>query len=116
VVDRIQNVIEVFDADTHERTTYDLTSLSGRRRMKGKPGACAAFSLTDTNSPLLFNDPAPDLLEATPDGKFLMTALRGPAPVSVAHSSQGVLSWRWCCEADTKWKIWQIGHSPSYYQ
>ena len=35
------------------------------------------------------NDPAPDLLEPTPDGKYLVVALRGPVPVSVTHAAQG---------------------------
>jgi hypothetical protein len=35
------------------------------------------------------NDPAPDLLHMTPDGKYLLIAFRGPAPVTVAHSAQG---------------------------
>ena len=37
------------------------------------------------------NDPAPDLMEVTPDGRYIMVAFRGPAPVSVSHSGQG--SW-----------------------
>lgn len=44
--------------------------------------------MTD-DSDLPKNDPAPDLMEVTPDGKYLMIALRGPAPVSVPHSAQG---------------------------
>ncbi|MGI0479816.1 hypothetical protein ACN4EE_03410 [Geminocystis sp. CENA526] len=35
------------------------------------------------------NDPAPDLMEASPDGKYVFVALRGAIPVSVAHSGQG---------------------------
>ena len=48
-------------------------------------GACAAVSVLGVEP----NDPAPDLFERTPDGKYLMVAFRGPAPVSVPHSSQG---------------------------
>ena len=51
-------------------------------------GACAAKSVSDDPG-LPGNDPAPDLLERTPDGKYLMVALRGPAPVTVTHSAQG---------------------------
>ncbi|MEL6342628.1 MAG: hypothetical protein AAFV53_05820 [Myxococcota bacterium] len=84
-VDRIQNVVEVFDTDTLERTTYDLTSADGQGE---GTGPCAAASVTDDED-LPTNDPAPDLVEATPDGKFLVVAFRGPIPVSVTHSAQG---------------------------
>ncbi len=84
-VDRIQNNVEVFDTKTGERYTYDLTSLDG----KGNGvGACFASSVTDDPN-LPKNDPAPDLLENTPDGKYLVVALRGAMPVSVNHAAQG---------------------------
>ena len=84
-VDRIQNVVEVFDTRTLARTRYDLTSADGQG---GGTGPCAAASVSDDPG-LPGNDPAPDLLEATPDGRYLMVGLRGPAPVSVTHSAQG---------------------------
>ena len=84
-VDRIQNNVEVFDAATLLRKTYDLTSEDGQGTGLG---ACAAASVTDDQM-LPSNDPAPDLLEATPDGKYLVVALRGPIPVSVTHAAQG---------------------------
>lgn len=84
-VDRIQNNVEVFDTTTLARTTYDLTSGDGQG---SGLGACAAASVTD-DSALPGNDPAPDLIEATPDGKYLVVALRGPVPVSVTHAAQG---------------------------
>ncbi|CZF85663.1 hypothetical protein [Grimontia marina] len=84
-VDRIQNVVEVFNATTFERTTYDLTSYDGQG---SGIGPCAAKSVDDDEG-LPINDPTPDLLDATPDGKYLMVALRGPRPVSVGHSAQG---------------------------
>ena len=87
-VDRIQNVVEVFDSATYERTTYDLVSMDGKSGMSGPAGPCFARSVLDDGG-LPLNDPAPDLLEATPDGKYLMVAFRGPAPVSVTHSAQG---------------------------
>jgi len=84
-VDRIQNIVEVIDTRTHARTTYDLTSENG----KGQgTGPCEASSVSD-DAGLPTNDAAPDLLENTPDGKYLAVALRGPAPVSVTHSAQG---------------------------
>ena len=84
-VDRIQNIVEVFNTSTLSRTTYDLTSGDGQGNGLG---ACAAASVTDDDK-LPANDPAPDLLEATPDGKYLVVALRGPVPVSVTHAAQG---------------------------
>ncbi|MCT7961800.1 hypothetical protein NG791_14080 [Laspinema sp. D1] len=83
--DRIQNQIQVFNSQTLEQTDYDLTSADG----KGNGvGACATASIPD-DSDLPTNDPAPDLMEASPDGKYLFVAFRGPLPVSVGHSSQG---------------------------
>jgi len=35
------------------------------------------------------NDPAPDLMDITPDGKYFVIAFRGAVPVSVTHSAQG---------------------------
>ena len=90
-VDRIQNVVEVFDTRRLKRSTYDLTSRNGRGQGKG---ACDAASVTYESGPtgdpgLPANDAAPDLMEPTPDGKYLAVALRGPIPVSVTHSAQG---------------------------
>jgi hypothetical protein len=86
VVDRIQNIIEVFDAASKARIgSYDLTSTDGQGT---GVGPCEAASVSDDPG-LPRNDPAPDLLESTADGRYLMIALRGPAPVSVAHTSQG---------------------------
>ncbi len=84
-VDRIQNVVEVFNTTDYTRTTYDLTSMDGQGN---GTGPCAASSVMDDMG-LPGNDPAPDLLERTPDGRYLMIAFRGPAPVSVTHSAQG---------------------------
>lgn len=84
-VDRIQNKVEVFDTTTFLRNTYDLTSADGQGNGEG---ACAGKSVQD-DAGLPTNDPAPDLLDATPDGKYLMVALRGPRPVSVGHAAQG---------------------------
>ena len=84
-VDRIQNNVEAIDTQTLARTTYDLTSADGQGN---GVGPCTQASVTDDPN-LPKNDPAPDLLENTPDGKYLVVALRGPIPVSVAHSAQG---------------------------
>jgi hypothetical protein len=85
-VDRIQNNVEVFDTTTLARTTYDLTSGDGQGG--NGLGACASASVTD-DAGLPGNDPAPDLMDTTPDGKYLVVALRGPIPVSVTHAAQG---------------------------
>ena len=84
-VDRILNNVEVIEVASGRRTSYDLTSADGMGR---GTGACAASSVSDDPG-LPANDPAPDLVEATPDGRHLMVALRGPLPVSVMHSAQG---------------------------
>ncbi len=84
-VDRIQNIVEVINTDNHQRFTYDLTSRNG---LGHGVGACEEASVGDDLG-LPINDPAPDLLEATPDGRYLVVALRGPVPVSVTHSAQG---------------------------
>lgn len=83
-VDRLANVVEVFDRDFN-RSTYDLTSADGRGN---GDGPCLARSISD-DSGLPGNDPAPDLIDITPDGKYMVVAFRGPAPVSVNHSAQG---------------------------
>ena len=83
--DRAQNNVEVFDTTTFARTTYDLTSADG---LGNGDGACAAASVTD-DAGLPGNDPTPDLMDTTPDGKYLVVALRGPTPVSVTHVAQG---------------------------
>lgn len=89
IVDRIQNVMEVFDSETYEHVnTYDLVSIDGKSGRDGPSGPCRAKSVLDDPN-LILNDPAPDLFEVTPDGKYFAVALRGPVPVSVTHSAQG---------------------------
>jgi hypothetical protein len=88
MVDRIQNVMEVFGVDTCERHTFDLVSKTGQDGRRRPSGSCYAKSVLD--DPMLpLDDPAGDLMDITPDGKYLMVAFRGPAPVSVKHSAQG---------------------------
>lgn len=89
VTDRLQNVIEVFDTKTFDHvSTYDLVSKDGKSGRSGASGPCLARSVKD-DAGLMMNDPAPDLFEITPDGKYFMIAFRGPKPVSVPHSGQG---------------------------
>ncbi|CAB9515623.1 expressed unknown protein [Seminavis robusta] len=89
VVDRVQNVIEVMDAMTNERVgTYDLTTATGVAG-DGTVGPCNVASVTDGGDEFPINDPAPDFIDATPDGKYMILSLRGPAPVSAGHAAQG---------------------------
>ncbi|MCK4834802.1 MAG: hypothetical protein KAT12_08485, partial [Gammaproteobacteria bacterium] len=62
-----------------------LTSANGQG---GGVGPCAAASVSD-DAGLPGNDPAPDLMGTTPDGKYLVVATRGPSPVSVGGNAQG---------------------------
>lgn len=83
-VDRIQGEGYVFNTRNNEGGfTYSL-----RTDGKGNPSACEAYSVRDDEN-LPSNDPAPDLTESTPDGKYVAIAFRGPVPVSVSHSAQG---------------------------
>lgn len=89
VFDRIQNVVEVFSTKTLLRVnTYDLVSKDGQSGRDGPSGPCLGNSVTD-DAGLPLNDPTPDILEVTPDGKYFAVAFRGPKPVSVPHSAQG---------------------------
>jgi hypothetical protein len=83
--DRIQNMVEVVNTKSLKRTTYDLRSANGQGQ---GTGPCATQSIKD-DPQLPSNDPAPDLMEYTPDGRYLIVALRGAVPVSVDHSAQG---------------------------
>jgi len=90
-VDRVQNTVEVFTASgtggmNAHVGSYDLTSSDGTGADSN--GACSTTSVTDGGA-IAINDPAPDLMDTTPDGKYLVVALRGPSPVTVHHSAQG---------------------------
>lgn len=75
--DRIQAEAYVIDTATNTGSfAYSLRNSS----------VCKGFT-DDTNLPE--DDPAPDLLETTPDGLYLVIAFRGPAPVTFAHTTQG---------------------------
>jgi hypothetical protein len=98
-LDRIQNTVEVFDAATYGQSSYDLTTFTGNLMSSSGnfwtkwldtffDGPCVAASVQD-DPQLPNNDPAPDLSAVTPDGDYILVALRGPVPVSVPHGSQG---------------------------
>jgi len=89
VVDRIQNTVDVFDSATNDHVgTYDLTTATGVVG-DGTVGPCSDASVTDGGDNFPINDPAPDFIDATPDGKYMMLSFRGPAPVSAGHAAQG---------------------------
>ncbi len=95
VVDRIQNTMDVFSTQTLQRVGgYDLVSADGQSGRAGTAGPCEAAGVTDgatvsSGNALVTNDPAPDLMGVTPDGKYIVVALRGPTPVTVNHGGQG---------------------------
>lgn len=96
-VDRIQNVIEVFDIDmiiddpdaTLEEQaaahvgTIDLTG-SGLCVGEGAP-----FVNQRGEGYEFDDDPAGDSLALSPDGSMIIISLRGPHPISVTHAAQG---------------------------
>ncbi len=89
MTDRIRNVIDVFSVDSYQHVnTYDLVSIDGKSGRNGAAGACFKRSVLDDEA-LPLNDPAPDLVDITPDGKYLVIAFRGPLPVTVPHAAQG---------------------------
>ncbi len=95
--DRVQNNAEVFDvgkiindpAATLEQqaaahvSTIDLTG-SGYCVGEGAP-------FTDINGEgyELNDDPAPDLVDITPDGRMIMVSFRGSQPITVKHAALG---------------------------
>ena len=96
-VDRIQNVIEVFDIDNiindpdaalEEQAaahvnTIDLTG-SGWCVGEGPP-----FVNQKGEGYEFDDDPTGDSLYLTPDGSMIIVSLRGPHPISVRHAAQG---------------------------
>ena len=89
VVDRIQNVMEVFDSENFKHVgTYDLVSKDGKSGREGPAGPCHPESVID-DALMIVNDPAPDLMDISPGGDYFVIAFRGPKPVSVTHAAQG---------------------------
>ncbi len=79
VFDRVQSQAFVIETGTNAGNfSYSLRDSN----------VCKSFSVTDdVNLPT--NDASPDLVETTPDGKYLAVGLRGPAPVTFSHTTQG---------------------------
>lgn len=95
--DRIQNNAEVFDVTkiindpslsaseqhaAHVGTT-DLTG-SGYCEGEGEP-----FLNQDGEGYQHSDDPAPDLVDITPDGRQIIVSFRGPNPITVKHAALG---------------------------
>ena len=88
--DRIQNTLEIFDTGVISVNPYaahietvDLTG-SGFCVGDGYP-----FVNLDGESYADDDDPAPDLADISPDGKYIVVAFRGPHPVTVGHAAVG---------------------------
>ena len=95
--DRIQNNAEVFDlgkvindpdATLEDQAvahvgTVDLTG-SGHCVGEGSP-----FVDMNDEGYELNDDPAPDLVDITPDGQFIVVAFRGSTPITVKHAALG---------------------------
>ena len=69
-----------------DRIQNDLVSMDGQSGRSDPSGACRIKSVTD-DARLVLNEPAPDLMEITPDGKYILIAFRGPVPVSDGHAA-----------------------------
>ena len=88
--DRIQNTLEIFDTGVISANPYaahmgtvDLTG-SGFCVGDGHP-----FVNRDGESYADADDPAPDLVDISPDGKYIVVAFRGPHPVTAGHAAVG---------------------------
>ena len=95
--DRIQNNAEVFDigkvindpdATLEEQAEAHVGSLD----LTGSEwcvGEGAPFVNQDGQGYEFSDDPAPDLLDISPDGRKLLVSFRGPHPVTVTHAAVG---------------------------
>ena len=88
-VTRNQKYVHTFDRIQAQAFVIDTSTNKGSFSYSMRnSNVCKAFSVTD-DSNIPANDPSPDLVEATPDGKYLAIGFRGPAPVTFAHTTQG---------------------------
>ncbi|HIO21118.1 MAG TPA: hypothetical protein EYN18_01810 [Nitrospirales bacterium] len=95
--DRIQNVAEVFDMgkidndpnapmSRQEMAHAGTIDLSGSGFCVGEGGR---FVNQDEEEYEMNDDPAPDLVDVSPNGQKLIVAFRGPNPVTVKHAALG---------------------------
>ena len=89
VVTRNQKYVHTFDRVQAQAFVIDTSTNTGSFSYSMRDtDVCKTFAVTDDGN-LPGNDPSPDLVEATPDGKYLAIGFRGPAPVTFAHTTQG---------------------------
>ncbi len=89
VVTRNKKYVHTFDRVQAQAYVIDTSKNKGSFSYSLRDSnVCKAYSVTD-DSNIPANDPSPDLLEATPDGKYLTIGFRGPAPVTFSHTTQG---------------------------
>ena len=83
--DRVQDSVDVFGTDALPTTLPRLGGYSLR-----SSGVCGTTpGAPVVNGAPLTNKPSPDLADAAPYGNVLYVALRGPAPITVAHAAVG---------------------------
>ena len=89
VVTRNQKYVHTFDRVQAQAYVINTSTKTGRFSYSLQDShVCKAFSVTD-NSNLPWNDPSPDLVETTSNGKFLAVGFCVPAPVTFSHTTQG---------------------------
>ena len=95
--DRIQNNAEVFDVgkvinDPDATLAEQAAAHVGTIDLTGSGhcvGEAAPFVDINDEGYELNDDPAPDLAEATPDGRFIVVSFRGSTPITVKHAALG---------------------------
>ena len=89
VVTRNKKYVHTFDRVQAQAYVIDTSTNQGSFSYSMRDGnVCQAFAVKD-DSNIPANDPSPDIVEATPDGKYLAVGFRGPAPVTFSHTTQG---------------------------
>ena len=95
--DRIQNNVEVFDTgkivnDTDATLTEQKAAHVGTIDLTGS-GFCVGddYPFVNQNGEAYRDgdDPAPDLVDVSPDGQQLIVSFRGPHPLTVTHAGLG---------------------------
>ena len=95
--DRVQNNAEVFDigkvvSDSDATLEEQLVAHAGTMELTGS-GYCIGEEapFADINGEGYENndDPAPDLVDVTPDGRMIVVSFRGSNPITVKHAALG---------------------------
>lgn len=95
--DRIQNNVEVFDMDKvlndpDATLSEQAPAHVGTLDLTGSGyciGESTPFVNQDGEGYEFSDDPAPDLVDISPDGRMLIASFRGPHPVTVKHAALG---------------------------